>query len=228
MIDIIFQAVKSFLNTDGRGNFSPTDFNLFLNNSIQEIYNSYINEINQQVNRENRGLINGGLENVADRIREKLLHYLKSATITATEGVYTMPTDYRFSDTITTSTGAILEPCKNREEFQVLTSTVSNVEFPNYLKLGNTIITNPTALGDLNFFYLRKPLFAKWTYVIIQGVEIFNPSATDFQDCDIHPADENELIIRVCQKFGVNLKEQDITAYFQMKEQEREQKQNAS
>ncbi len=228
MINVIVQTVKAFLNTDGRGNFNPTEINLFINNAIQDIYNSYITEINQQINRENRGLVNGGLENVADRIREKLLHYLESKVISQVNEKYTLPTDYRFFDTITTATGTVIDSCKNREEFQILKDTVSNSEFPNYLKVGKTIVTNPTALGDITLFYLRKPLFAKWTYVIIDEVEIFNPSASDFQDCDIHPADENELIIRVCQKFGVNLKEQDITAYFQMKEQERENKQNNS
>ena len=230
MIDVIFQTVKTFVNTDGRGNFTPTEFNLFLNNSVQEIYNSYITEINQQVNRENRGLVNGGLENVSDRIREKLLHYLKEQTITVgvTPGVFTIPADCRYFDTVLTTTGNTLEFCRNREEFNILKTVVANAEFPIYLKAAKTITTYPSTITSLSVYYLRNPLFAKWTFLVIGGAEIFNPSAGDFQDVDIHPADETDLIIKVCQKFGVNLKEQDLAAYFQMKEAERLNKQNLS
>lgn len=228
MIDIIFQTVKTFLNTNGRGNFKPTDFNLFLNNAVLEIYNFYITDINQKVNRENRGLINGGLENSADRVREKLLHYLKTETIAISGNNYPLPSDYKFIDTITTSTGVPLEPAKSKEEFDIVNNTVSSNEFPIYLKIGSNIIVSPSGLGDLKFYYLRLPLFAKWTFANIGGAEIFNPSAPDFVDVDIHPEDMTEVIVRVCQKFGVNLKENDITAYFQMKEAEKQQQQNAS
>jgi len=230
MIDVIFQTVKTFVNTDGRGNFRPTDFNLVLNNSVQEIYNSYLTEINQQVNRENRGLINGGLENVADRIREKVLHYLKEETIPvgATPGVFTLPSDCRYFDTVVAGSGNTLEFCRNREEYNLLKTVVANSEFPIYLKTSNTILTYPTTLDEVTLYYLRNPLFGKWTFTVFGGAELFNPSASDFQEVDIHPADETDLIIKICQKFGVNLKEQDLAAYFQMKEEERLNKQNLS
>lgn len=228
MIDIIFQTVKAFLNTNGRGNFKPVDFNLFLNNAVLEIYNLYITDINQKVNRENRGLINGGLENSADRVREKLQHYLNMETVSPVGGAYTLPVDYKSIDVIKNALGASFEPCKNREEFEIIKNTVGTTEFPIYLKSGNTIETFPSTTDDLLIYYIRMPRFAKWTFLYIQNAEVFNPSAPDFVDVDIHPEDQTEVIVRVCQKFGVNLKENDITAYFQMKEAEKQQQQNIS
>ncbi len=229
MIDVIFQTVKTFLNTDGRGNFTPMEFNLMLNNSVQEIYNYYITEINQQVNRENRGLINGGLENLADKIREKVSHYLKKETLSpVTAGNFTIPTDCKYFDTILAPSGRSLEVCRSRDEFETLKNTVANIDFPIVLKAGQTISCHPTTFTSIDIWYLRNPLFAKWTYVVTGGGEIFNPSASDFQDVDIHPADQTDLIIKICQKFGVNLKEPDLAAYFQMKEAEKLDKQNRS
>ena len=42
MIDLINKTVKSFLNTDDRGNYSPQDFDLFLQQSVEEIYEGYL------------------------------------------------------------------------------------------------------------------------------------------------------------------------------------------
>jgi len=65
-------------------------------------------------------------------------------------------------------------------------------------------------VGSVTVSYLRNPVQAKWTYTIIDGVEVFNPSALDYVDVDIHPSEEDDIIIRVLQGFGVELKEQDI------------------
>jgi uncharacterized protein YpuA (DUF1002 family) len=51
---------------------------------------------------------------------------------------------------------------------------------------------------------------ANWTYNVVGGAELFNPSANDFQDIDLHPSEENNVIVRVLLRFGVNLKENEI------------------
>jgi hypothetical protein len=228
MIDRIFQTVKTLINTDGRGNFDPSDFNLILFNAIQERYESYITEINQQVNRENRGLINGGLENVPERIREKLQHYLTMAPLVKTAGLFTLPATYKFFDTITNAEGIEYESCKNNQEFNILKTTVANSDFPIYLKLGNTIRVQPDVAGPLTIYFLRKPLFPKWTYVKMNNAELFNPSAIDFQDVDIHPSEEDNLTAMVCLKFGINLKETDLQTTMQNASIQETNKQNAS
>lgn len=228
MIDRIFQTVKAFINTDGRGNFSPTLFNLFLHNAIQEKVDSYLLEINQLVNRENKGLINGGLENVPDRFREKLLHYLKISPITQTSGLYNLPPDYKFFDTVTTAAEVELENCKNNQEFIIIKSTVANAEFPIYLKVGNVLKVAPAMTAPLTLYYIRKPLFPKWTYTVFNNAELFNPGANDFQDADIHPSDEDDITARVCLKFGINLKEPELQVAMQNKQIQDNNNQNGS
>lgn len=231
-IDRIFQTVKALINTENRGNFNPARFDLILYNSMQERYVDYLYEVNQMVNRENRGLINGGLENIPERIREKLLHYLVSETISVNDSAFTLPADLRYFDTIVnSSTGnkeEVFEFCKDMQEFNALKSTLATKQYPICIKVGNVIKTAPNTFDSVDIFYLRNPKKPKWTYTVFGGSELFNPSALDFQDVDMHPSEEYELTRLVCFKFGINLKEQDIQAVMQNEENIKFNQNNAS
>ena len=39
---------------------------------------------------------------------------------------------------------------------------------------------------------------------------MYNPSNSDFKEIDIHPSEEADLILRVLQSFGINLKEPEL------------------
>lgn len=232
-INRVFETVKTLANTDGRGNYKPSDFDLALHNTMLEKYDAYITEINQMVNRENRGLINGGLENVPDRIREKLLHFLVSSNnITKTGSYYVLPTDLRYFDTVTNfSVGnkeETFEPCKSMEEFNLIKSTVASAQYPIYIKTSNGLKVAPDTFTAISIYYLRNPKFPKWTFTTFGGAEMFNPSASDFQDIDMHPSEEVDLIRGVCLRMGINLKEQDLQAAMQNQDQTEFNRNNAS
>lgn len=232
-INRVFETVKFLANTDGRGNFRPTDFNLALNNTILEKYDAYLTEINQLVNRENRGLINGGLENVPDRIREKLLHFLSNTNKSKVSGYFALPDDLRYFDTIINATTGnkeeVFELCKSMEEFNIIKSVNATKKYPICLKTSNGIKVAPDASFDtITIYYLRNPKFAKWTFIPFGGAEMFNPSANDFQDIDMHPSEEVDLIRGVCLRMGINLKEQELQAAMQNQDQIEFNRNNAS
>lgn len=212
-IDRVKRVVQIILNTDNRGNFTPSDFNDILNNVINEIFEEYLYEVNRMVNRENRGLINNGLESVPDRIREKLLHFLQSSDIAVASDVFALPTDIRYFDSVFTDTDVEIELCKNMKEFKLLKNFVHTSPTANYpigIKIGSNLSVLPDTVEDITLYYLRNPLIPKWTYTIVGDVELFNPSAGDFVDIDMHTSEEENIIRRVLLKFGINLKEQDI------------------
>lgn len=222
MIDRIKKVVQIILGTDGRGNFKPSDFNLLLHNEVLEEFDKMLFEVNKLVNRENRGLVNGALENVSDRLREKIQHYLMpGATLVYAGGLFALPSDLRYLDDVLYLTESV-ELCRNNRDFNLINSvshTAPSNDYPIGLKQGNSLRILPaTIISDVTATYLRNPIEAKWTYTVINGVEIFNPSANDYLDVDIHPSCENELIMGILEKFGVNLKEQDIQAYVQRQE----------
>lgn len=212
LIDRIYSTVKFFVNTDVRGNVTPSEFNLALFDAIQGRNEEYFPEIARNVNRQNRGLIPNFLENIADRFREKVNHYLKEddLTLVATStNKYTLPVDYRYIDEISIGGNTSFEECKSSKEFNIVKSLATS-QYPALLKISNEIKVYPETAEVVSITYLRTINFPKWTHIVVNGAELFNPSANDFVDADIHPSEEYEIVRRVLLSFGINLKEQDI------------------
>lgn len=200
-------------NTDGRGNVKPSDFDKALFNVITEKLEEYPFEINRWQNRENTGLVGNAVENISDLLREKMNHYMTSKVLTFNVDRFELPTDLRYIDSVYFES-ALIEPCKNAFEFRHLQNfkyAQPTEQFPIGFVIDKKLLVVPATIDEnVTLYYLRLPKVPKWTYQIISGVEVFNPSNPDFQDIDIHPSEEQDIVARLCVKFGLNLKEQDL------------------
>jgi hypothetical protein len=231
-IDRVFETIRTLANSDIQGNVKPDEVRLLINNSVNEIIEEYFYEVNRLVSRENTGHIGNGLENIPDRIREKILHFSKDRIVTKMGGYFPIPSDLRYIDSIVTSLGVIevpnpdaevvvdlestevsFEECKSRNEFNIIKRVNSSSDFPIYIQTANGFLTHPNDLTWLKLSYLRKHKIAKWTFNVVMGNEMFNPSAPDFQDIDLHPSEESKVILKTLEKMGVNLKETDIQSF---------------
>lgn len=221
LIDRIYKKVKTFVNTDVRGNVTPTEFNLFLHDAIQERQNELIALINQHQNRANRGMSGTGLENLAENHREKLQHYLSSQSVTSnSNGQITIPAEVVYIDLVVKTKGDVeFEQCANFREFRILKPN-AKTQFPLSIRFGNIIETYPVArLQAIRIMFIRKPIIPNWTYEIISNNEMFSSSHTNFRDADAHPSEEDTLVLKVLKRFGINLKENEITAIASQAEQ---------
>src|SRR5690606_28346002 len=135
------------------------------------------------INRENRGLVASGLENLPDRYREKILHFATEAELDFDNGLFILPSDYWHIDSIYYNDREI-EPCKDTKEFKLISNVQRaslSTSYPIYIKVGDKIRVAPDTIEDnVTLHYLRKHNIAKWTFVVIDGNEVFNPSAPDF------------------------------------------------
>jgi hypothetical protein len=229
MIDRIKRKVEFFLNTELRGNFTPGKFELALNDAIQGRNEEYFYDLNRLIVRENRGMITGGLANISDTYSEKILHYLEeSDPIEVVDSKITLPEHWRYIDESELVDGATLEFCKNKREFNIQ-KTFATKQYPVYTIIGNGMLIYPVKNGSkITLSYLRKTKYPKWTYTVIDGVELFNPDADDFQDADIHSSEEDEMVRRVLLAFGVHLKAQDIQAFAMQEDSKDFNQDNAS
>ena len=223
-VDLVYKTVLMFANSDIRGNVKPTDLRLALYDVVNEIVEEYFYEVNRMLNRENRGLINGGFENIPDRIREKILYFLKEdVALTYSAPYFELPTDLRYIDSVFYQDNNEVEFCKHNKEFKLLLNyadTLPTNTNPIGLRIGNKIKVAPTTIVDeVTISYLRNPLIPNWTYTVVGGAELFNPSAPDFQDIDLHPSEENRVVLATLKRFGVNLKETDLTQMTAAREQ---------
>lgn len=218
-IDRVYKTVLFFVNSDMRGNVKPDELRLAINSSVNRIINDYFEILNRAINRENRGLINGGLENIGDKIREKILYFLKYDELSYENNRFKIPNDCLFVDTLLYNNTTEIEVTKSAQEFFLISNTrdvVPTKKHPVYLKTDTLISILPAEIqSNVSMWYLRKHKIANWTFVVVQGQELFNPDAPDFQDIDLHQSEEYTLILDVLKNFGINLKEQDIQSYAQ-------------
>lgn len=221
-IDLVYQTVKTLANTDVRGNAKPDEMRLLINLVVDEIIESYFSELEKAINRANRGSGGTALENIPKRIREKLLYFLKEEAMTYNAPYFNLPSDYRYIDSISFN-DIDIEECKNMREFKAIVNlqdTTPTEGYPIYIQLGDKIKVAPDTIDDNVFIsYLRKHLVAKWTFTEVLGNEVFNPSAGDFQDIDLHSSELSNVILKTLLKLGINLKEQDLIQYMTQKEQ---------
>ena len=77
----------------------------------------------------------------------------------------------------------------------------------------------------LEVVYFRKVKAPKLTYNIVQGQEVYNPDAQDFQDIDVHPIMHHAVFIELLLYFGLNLKEEYAIQMAQQMKQEEQMKQ---
>lgn len=235
-IDRIYKTVLTLTNSDIRGNVKPSDALYAIYDVVNEIIEEYFADLNRALNRENRGMMNGGLENIPDRLREKINHFLVDDTaLTYSAGYFALPEDYRYIDTVVyeDADGNIsqIEFCKSKREFQNISNyvdTTPSATYPIGYKTEERIKIAPSTIqSDVTISYLRNPLVAKWTYQLIDNVEVYDPDADDHQDIDLHSSEEHNVILRTLNRFGINLKEQDLMGITQNKEAQDFNQENA-
>lgn len=232
-IDRVYKKVLTLTNSDIRGNVKPTDARLAIDDVVHEIVEEYFFEVNRLLNRENRGLISGGLINLPERTREKILYFLKEEIgLVYEEPYFKLPADLQYIDSVYYNYVNEVEFCKDNKEFKLLANfsdTRPSNSYPIGLLIGDRIKVAPTAINtSLTISYLRKPKFANWTFIVIDGTEIFNPDAPDFQDIDLHPSEEANVVMRTLKRFGINLKENDLVAVTQNESAQDFNQENAS
>ena len=213
-IDRVYKSVLRLANSDIRGNVTPEDIRVFINDSVNEIYEDYFPDESRMVNRQNRGLTGVALWNIPERIRERALHFLvEEEDLVFEDGYFLIPDTVRYIDNAHYLEKEI-EFYKNSREFRMVASNVDttpSTTYPIGLKVGEKIKVAPNTITEgVKLSYLRKPIIANWAYEMVNGSEQVNPDAADYRDIDLHPGEENKLILLVLKRCGINLREQDL------------------
>jgi hypothetical protein len=58
--------------------------------------------------------------------------------------------------------------------------------------------------------YIQSPNLVNWTYVVVGGKALYNGTANDAQDFDLHPSEETELVLKVLTLAGFTLKDPNL------------------
>lgn len=95
--------------------------------------------------------------------------------------------------------------------------TSPTTAFPSCLMQADNVIMYPNTInntGSVIAQYVRRPLDPKWTGVTVgaaQGQEIFDATASDFQDFELPKSEIPYLISKILLLAGMSIREIDIT-----------------
>jgi len=216
MIDLIFQVVKTIANKELRGNITPAEFNFLAAQAQNKIFREYFIEIQGQQYKENRGYGGIGLANMTIKTREKVDIFSKSSALTYSTDRFVLPSDlYHIKQRgILYNSTVVDEGQQSRSAFKNSSKTASSTTFPQYHREGNNIIITPNTIVDnVTCKYIRQPLAPKWTYNIVLGSELFDNTANDFQDFELHPSEIDNLAIEILSLVGINIRDLQVINY---------------
>lgn len=230
MINSVRETVHDFLEKNNRGWLKPERFNNYAYLAQLEIFESYFYDYARWLAAQTNRQSGSQYANIPDNIREKLDIFQKDGSMTFSTDRFNPPSDsYRVLDVF--YSGEIVDQVSQRRLSLLNKSgsvlTAPSVTYPVYVRLEDQYVIYPsTIVTGVTCSYIRTPATPKWTYNVVSGNPIFNASKGDYQDFEIHPSDENRLIIKILGYAGVSIREQDIVQYAELQEQQTKQTEN--
>ena len=221
-INTVYQKVLAIANKEQRGYITPQEFNLFANQAQMDIFEQYFYDINQF------GRVPGNsteYSDMLDLLEEKISIFdqFKVSMSAVSGNQLTLPTDvYRLGTVFYAGGGAydveVEKVSKKNLEYMSRTALYAPVETrPVYTKKSETLLklfpASPSTsytTGNVTCNYIKKPATVKWTYTVVVGKALYNASAGDLQDFELHASEENNLVLKILQLAGVSIKDPSI------------------
>jgi len=226
-IDTVYQRVLALANKEQRGYITPQEFNLFANQAQMDIFEQYFYDIS---GRERIPGSNTSYADISTLLEEKIDLFLETfapiaPTYSKGRNIFNLPADYYKITEVRYGDGLIIA---NKREVERMTFkefnlarisplTEPTLERPAYYQKDNRVIMWPTALSDVGFregatqiAYIRKPKSVNWTYIVVGGKSLYNPSAGDAKHFELHPSEETKLVIKILTLAGVTLKDNSL------------------
>ncbi len=229
-INNVYQTVLVITNKDNRGYITPDEFNRLAEQAQNEIFASYFAK---QASYELNAFVDSDFSDPTTYLAEKINVFYKSGDLTLSNGVFTYPADlYRVG--VISVDGKVADRASHEEvKYINLSPLTYPVKTQPVYTLGDTGVTvyPDTVTTGVKADYLKKPIRPKWGYVLQGTVPYYDPTvfdpATDSYDSpaksynfELHPSEENNLVIRILTYAGVVIKQGDVTGFSQTKEQQ--------
>ena len=231
-VDSVYQKILALANKEQRGYVTPQEFNLFADHAQMDIFEQYFYDLEQR----NRATGNDfDYADIVNNIEEKISIFEKydvnQPILTSDGDIELEPEVYRLGTVRVGYNGSSPKRAEQiqlrdlEEYFDSPLTKASGLAGPYYTKIRKETITSitngvkiypfPSATNGLDIVlasYVVRPPKPNWTYVVSGGGSaLYNPSATDHQNFELHGSEENNLIIKILQLVGVNIKDYNLT-----------------
>ena len=223
-INQVRNVVMRLLNKNNFGYCNPDEFNDFANLAQMDIFENLFYQYANWLNKENKRMTNSEYANIPKNIREQIDVFATYST--DLNFTYDAPTNlwsYTGTDLYRAENLSLVNAQGKKTDIEELRkSEVNRVQnsnyisssftYPSYERVGESFRIYPTLTAGYSaeLFFIRKPKAPKWTFVNVQGNPVYNASATDLQNIELHPSNFVPLISKILLYCGVSLREELI------------------
>ena len=247
-VNTVYTALKDLVNKDQKGFITPEEFNTYAPIAQRNVFNRLFDSMKQYKRMSKAGFDDGRDKSKRKQIQEDLSYfsYLEEPINANADGVFEKPDNLYRIISMTTygsillgqSTKTNIEVVYDEEKIdRILRSTLSapSRDFPVAL-VSNNIEVFPQTLKKISLRYYRQPgsiltlspynrsqSQPQYAYTVSGGVETY--SSTNSRDFELPEHYTNDIIIEIASMVGINLRDQNITSFFDKEQLQRGQEQ---
>ena len=224
----VYQKVLALANKEQRGYITPQEFNLFADQAQMDIFEQYFYDLEQR----QRGPGNDSdYADIVTNLEQKISMFEENdQEVTFSSGgvlISASISDFYRLGTVSASYEGYegyceVEPIKLNEfrkyeksplDIWTKTRPVYSQYSTSASELVIKVYPNPTSGSDvISISYIRKPKSPKWTYLIGSNKNaLYNPSAVDHQNFELHSSEESKLVLKILQLSGLSIKDLQLT-----------------
>lgn len=213
MINHVRNTVLTALNKENRGYLTPEQFNLYAKHAQQLIFDQYFSEYAKLTALKNARRLSSEYGDRLNALRSNIERFVIESDIPQTSGYYVKPSNMYQPISLRYGSKELDMVPKNKEMFLYSSNlTAPTANFPVYIDKNNYYYIKPDTLTeDMTLVYVRNVADPKWTYDMVADNPIFNPDAGDYQDFEIAPEDEPNLVLEILKLAGLTIREPEIT-----------------
>jgi hypothetical protein len=240
MVNEVYTQVQNLLNTNGYGILSPTRF---VNMAILA-QNRVLGDVIDEFDRAKAELYVKGMGDRLSVLQAAIDLFTESTTLSRDNGgsislhhalpdnfmrwgnasVNNLPierVDARLKHAMRRN--YLLEPTElepkcyiEGNKLYVLPESIGIIDYNNV----------PIACNEVELVYYRYPVEPNWTYVMVGGEPMFNPSDSNYQDFELPPSMFHRLVYDILGQAGLHLRDEQVQAYSNVETRTEFQKDN--
>ena len=214
MVDIntVYQKILTLANKEQRGYITPQEFNLLANRAQLEIFENYFHGIKVAEMKPKNQMKHA---DEVEMLEEKLHPFHVDEAANTTTASLTLPTNTHKIISITRNGNEVTQINKNQITYTENNPlTKANLTRSIFVREDSGIVTiypAPSVITEqFEVNYYKKPADPNWTYVVVNNKALYNSSASDAQNFELHSSEEEPLVSRILLLAGITIKQPDI------------------
>ena len=229
-INNVYQSVLVITNKDNRGYITPDEFNRLAEQAQNEIFASYFA---REAGYELNAFLTCDFSDPNTYLAEKISVFYKELALTKLNNEFTYP-DNLYRVGVVSVDDIVADRASNEEikyiNLSPLTAPVKKQ--PVYTLTNTGVVVYPsTVTTGVKLDYLKQPVRPKWGYVSNGTIPYYDPTVFDpdndsydvaakSYNLELHPSEENNLVVNILNYAGVVIKQPDVAGFAQGKEQQ--------